>query len=169
MATHEAAHENGADGETTQGYVQNTTAPAGQNARGQPQSPRRLLSSLAELDRPLSPEEITAYGQSLRQQFPLNPDMIRDYKRRLNESQRAAALPPSGIRPQAITQSLRVSLDTRGPTPQLDTSPGTVSIISFFDRTGAPWPIASFVVGREDAFEVYAMQEAQINSPSRHG
>lgn len=129
--------------------------------RGQAPAPqsRRLLNSLNDLDRPLSPEEITAYGQALREQFPLNPDMIRDYRRRLNESQRAAALPPSGIRPEALTQSLRVSLDTRGPTPQLETSPGTVSIISFFDQTGAPWPIASFVVGREDAFQVYAMQE----------
>lgn len=159
VTPHETAQELGVGGEPTQPFVRDTATPAGENARGQPQTPRRLLNSLAELDRPLTPEEITAYGQSLRQQFPLNPDMIRDYKRRLDASQRAAALPPSGIRPQAITQSLRVSLDTRGPTPQLDTSPGTVSIISFFDRTGAPWPIASFVVGREDAFEVYAMQE----------
>lgn len=123
-----------------------------------PQS-RRLLNSLNDLDRPLTPEEITAYGQSLRDQFPLDPSLIRDYRRRLNESQRAAAAPPNGIRPEPISQSLRVSLDTRGVTPQLDTSPGTVSIISFFDQTGAPWPIASFVVGREDAFQVYAMQE----------
>ncbi len=132
---------------------------AARSASGQATQSRRLLNSLNDLDRPLTPEEITAYGQSLRDQFPLDPSLIRDYRRRLNESQRAAAAPPSGIRPEAISQSLRVSLDTRGPTPQLDTSPGTVSIISFFDQTGAPWPIASFVIGREDAFQVNAMQE----------
>ncbi len=157
--------EAGAD--TDDGYVADESAAAPPNTAAQttqqgqthaPQS-RRLLNSLNDLDRPLSPEEITAYGQSLREQFPLNPDMIRDYRRRLNESQRAAAAPPNGVRPEALTQSLRVSLDTRGPTPQLETSPGTVSIVSFFDQTGAPWPIASFVVGREDAFQVYAMQE----------
>lgn len=145
------------EGEAAQSSPRTTPSPQQSQARAQ--QSRRLLNSLNDLDRPLSPEEITAYGQSLREQFPLNPDMIRDYRRRLNESQRAAALPPSGIRPEALTQSLRVSLDTRGPTPQLETSPGTVSIISFFDQTGAPWPIASFVVGREDAFQVYAMQE----------
>ncbi|MEC5382752.1 DotH/IcmK family type IV secretion protein [Aurantimonas sp. C2-6-R+9] len=118
-----------------------------------------LLNSLDDLDRPLSPEEITAYGVTLQQQIPLSPELIRDYRRRLNESERAAAAPPTGQRPQALSKAIRVSLSAAGPTPQVYTSPGTVSVVSFFDETGAPWPVASFVIGRENEFQVYAMQE----------
>ena len=118
-----------------------------------------LLNSLADLDRPLSPEEITAYGAALQQQFPLTPELIRDYRQRLNANQAAAAAPPTGRRPTALTATQRVSLGTGGQTPQVFSSPGVVSVVSFFDRTGAPWPVASFVVGREDAFQVYPMQE----------
>ena len=139
--------------------------PRGSQSGGQnqPQSPilgaQGLLESLDDLNRPLSPEEITAYGAALQQQFPLTPELIRDYRRRLNAIENARAAPPTGHRPHALTRTIRVSLGTNGPTPEVLTSPGVVSVISFFDRTGAPWPVASFVVGREDAFQVYAMQE----------
>ena len=151
--------------DTTGGSLGNQSGQSGGGPDSQkpPPSPilgaRGLLKSLADLDRPLSPEEITAYGAALQQQFPLTPQMIRDYRRRLNANQATAAAPPTGHRPTAVTSTIRVSLGTNGKTPQVLTSPGVVSVVSFFDRTGAPWPVASFVVGREDAFQVYPMQE----------
>jgi len=45
-----------------------------------------LLKSLDDLDRPLTPEEITAYGAALQSQFPMTPEMFRDYRRRVDES-----------------------------------------------------------------------------------
>ena len=119
----------------------------------------RLLRSLNDLNRHLSPEEITAYGVAIQSQMPMTPDLIRDYRRRVNESQKAAALPPSGHRPRSISDQIRVSLNARGKTPNVATSPGTVSVLAFYDRTGEAWPIASYVVGRPDAFQVYALQE----------
>ena len=119
----------------------------------------RLLNSLSELDRPLTPEEITAYAATVQRQIPLRPELIQDFRRRLNDAQRAQAAPPTGFRPNAITDTVRVSLGTGGEPPGVLTSRGTVSVVSFFDRTGAAWPVASYVIGDEDAFQVYPMQE----------
>ncbi|GFE66971.1 DotH/IcmK family type IV secretion protein [Litoreibacter roseus] len=118
-----------------------------------------LLQSLDELDRPLMPEEITAYGAALQSQFPMTPEMILDYRRRLDESQKAAATPPSGRFPNAITDAVHLSLGPSQAPEVLLTGPDTASVMAFYDRTGRAWPIASYVIGRPSSFQVYAMQE----------
>jgi intracellular multiplication protein IcmK len=118
-----------------------------------------LLKSLDELDRPLTPEEITAYGAALQSQFPMTPEMILDYRRRLDESQKAAATPPSGRFPNVITDAVHLSLRSSQEPEVLLTGPDTVSVMAFYDRTGSPWPIASYVIGKPSSFQVYAMQE----------
>lgn len=118
-----------------------------------------LLKSLDDLDRPLTPEEITAYGAALQSQFPMTPEMIRDYRRRVDESQKAAATPPSGQFPNAITDAARISLNANQEPQVLLTGPDTVSVMAFYDQTGAAWPVASYVIGKPSSFQVYAMQE----------
>lgn len=120
---------------------------------------KKLLQSLDELDRPLTPEEITAYGSAIQSQFPMNPDMIRDFRRRVDENQKAAATPPSGQFPHAITDTKQISLASAQEPEVLLTGPDTVSVMAFYDRTGAAWPIASYVIGKPRSFQVYAMQE----------
>lgn len=120
---------------------------------------RGLLQSLDELDQPLTPEEITAYGAAIQSQFPMNPDMIRDFRRRIDENQKAAATPPSGQFPNAISDAKRISLASAQQPEILLTGPDTVSVMAFYDRTGAAWPIASYVIGKPRSFQVYAMQE----------
>ena len=120
---------------------------------------RRLLNSLAELDAPLTPEEITAYGEFVRREIPLRPQLILDLKKRRNDVARAQAQPPNGREPVSITDSVRVSLSTMGEAVPLATSQGVVSALSFFDRTGAAWPVAAYVIGDESKFQVYPMQE----------
>lgn len=75
----------------TQNEINQRQQPAGQ----QPQTPTgdfqivraiKLLQNLDDLDRPLTPEEITAYGATLQSQFPVTPEMIRDYRRRVGVS-----------------------------------------------------------------------------------
>ena len=120
---------------------------------------RRILRSLADLDEPLSPEEITAYGEFVRREIPLRPELIIDLKRRRNEVARAQASPPNGRLPDSVTDSVRISLSTAGGATDLFTSQGVVSALSFFDRTGAAWPVAAYVIGDESKFQVYPMQE----------
>ncbi len=118
-----------------------------------------LLQSLDDLDRPLTPEEITAYGVALQSQFPMTPEMIQDYRRRVDESQKAAATPPSGQFPHAISDTKRLTLDSAQEPEVLLTGPDTVSVMAFYDQTGAAWPVASYVIGKPNSFQVYAMQE----------
>ena len=118
-----------------------------------------LLQSMDDLDRPLTPEEITAYGAALQSQFPMTPEMIQDYRRRVDESQKAAATPPSGQFPHAISDAKRLTLDSAQEPEVLLTGPDTVSVMAFYDQTGAAWPIASYVIGKPNSFQVYAMQE----------
>ncbi|WP_210190440.1 DotH/IcmK family type IV secretion protein [Ensifer aridi] len=120
---------------------------------------RRLLQSLSELDRPLTPEEITAYGATVQSVMPMSPELIREYRKRIDDSQKAAAMPPNGVRATPISDSLRMSLKSNQPLQTLYTTPNTVSVMAFYDRTGKAWPIASYVVGRADSFQVYALQE----------
>jgi intracellular multiplication protein IcmK len=120
---------------------------------------KRLLQSLSDLNRPLSPEEVTAYGAALQSVMPMSPELIRNFRQRVDESQKAAALPPSGVRAEPISDAVRMSLSTRQPLQTLLTTPNSVSVMAFYDRTGKAWPIASFVVGRADSFQVYALQE----------
>lgn len=161
-----------ADEQETQGqgqpaYSKYGEAMPGQAAQRQPrQAPnvpiigaRRLMQSLSELDRPLTPEEITAYGATVQSLMPMSPEIIRDYRRRVDESQKAAAMPPSGFRARPISDSVRMSLKSNQALQTLYTTPNTVSVMAFYDRTGKAWPIASFVVGRADSFQVYALQE----------
>lgn len=179
----------GQDGDTTVVTIQNNptetasppalptgSEPVSQNEVNQRQQPAQaapqtevgdfpiigateLLQSLDELDRPLTPEEITAFGAALQSQFPMTPEMIRDYRRRLDESQRAAATPPSGRFPNALTDSAHITLDASQRPEVLLTGPDTVSVMAFYDSSGAAWPIASYVIGKPSSFQVYAMQE----------
>lgn len=132
-----------------------------------------LLQSLDELDRPLSPEEATAYGSAVQSLMPMTPEMIRDYRRRVDENQKAASEPPSGVRPTLISDAIRLSLKPSKAVTTVPTAPDTVSVISFFDRTGKAWPVASYVVGRADRFQVYALQEGSnklaISALQPHG
>ncbi|RWB93282.1 MAG: hypothetical protein EOQ57_34540 [Mesorhizobium sp.] len=91
--------------------------------------------------------------------MPMSPEIIRDYRRRIDESQKAAAMPPSGMRARPISDSVRMSLKSNQALQTLLTTPNTVSVMAFYDRTGKAWPIASYVVGRSDSFQVYALQE----------
>lgn len=152
----------------TEPVTQNERNQQLQPADQQPQTPtgdfpiigaQELLKSLDELDRPLTPEEITAYGAAIQSQFPMTPEMIRDYRRRVDESQKAAATPPSGQFPNAITDAKRISLNSSQEPEVLLTGPDTVSVMAFYDQTGASWPVASYVIGKPSSFQVYAMQE----------
>lgn len=88
-----------------------------------------------------------------RRLFPRYP-IRQGYRHRLDESQQAAATPPSGRFPNVITDAVHLSLGPSQEPEILLTGPDTVSVMAFYDRTGAPWPIASYVIGRPASFQV---------------
>ena len=96
-----------------------------------------------------------AFEETLRNAFPATTDQITEYRRRLEEQQRAVVEPVSPGRP--VSRSVRLTLRPGEVQPSVRVEPGTVSTVTFSDATGQPWPIMSVVTGNPQA---YAAQSA---------
>ncbi len=85
--------------------------------------------------------------------LPVPPEFLRDFNRELLISREAAADArplPDEIRSEVDI----VSLEPGGMAPVVHLSPGIATVISFSDATGQPWPVAGFVVGDRDGFDL---------------
>lgn len=82
---------------------------------------------------------------------PLSPERVREARQRAMqvEDARTQKSPDGG---KAKFKGL--SLKPGSPIPVLELFPGNVSVVTFLDSTGAPWPVLSFVVGNGEAFSV---------------
>ena len=108
---------------------------------------------IVPIDEIPSPEEL-AFEQVLGSLLPLKPDQIRELRRQIDVTDRAAADP---VRPeQPSVSSMEVSLAPGGAPPQIRTGAGRVTALSFYDVTGAPYPVSAVVVGNPDRFQVDA-------------
>lgn len=87
--------------------------------------------------------------------LPLSPDQVRDFMRKLENTQDAALAPFAGT-PKGEVKVSSLSLDPGGEPPQINLSPGYVTTIDIIDQTGEPWPIADVGVGGN--FEVTPTQ-----------
>ena len=108
---------------------------------------------IVRIDEIPSSEEL-AFEQVLGNLLPLKPDQIRELRRQIDITDRAAADP---VRPeQPSVSSMEVSLAPGGAPPQIRTGAGRVTALSFYDVTGAPYPVSAVVVGNPDRFQVDA-------------
>ncbi|MBV6632837.1 MAG: hypothetical protein KI792_07375 [Alphaproteobacteria bacterium] len=102
----------------------------------------------------IPPADELAFEQVINNLLPLKPDQIRELRRQIDITDRAAADP---VRPeQPSVSSLDISLAPGGQPPQIRTAAGRVTALSFYDVTGAPYPVSSVVVGNPDLFQVGA-------------
>lgn len=110
---------------------------------------------------PASPAQPTAaelaFQQVLQQLVPMSPDMVRDFRRHVDQTGRAASGPASGALPSARTRSIQLTLRPGEVMPNVRLHPGNASVVTFSDMTGAPWPVLSATVGNPQA---YALAEA---------
>jgi len=108
---------------------------------------------IVPIDQIPAAEEL-AFEQLLNNLLPLKPDQIRELRRQIDITDRAAADP---VRPeQPSVSSLDVSLAPGGAPPEIRTAAGRVTALSFYDVTGAPYPVSAVVVGNPDLFQVEA-------------
>jgi intracellular multiplication protein IcmK len=98
---------------------------------------------------------VKSYDKASTGLLPLNPDQIRDFMRRLEQTQ-DAALPPSSGPPRGETRIATLSLDPGVDPPQVNLASGYVTTITIVDATGEPWPILDVGVGGN--FEVSPTQ-----------
>ncbi|MEM6903053.1 MAG: DotH/IcmK family type IV secretion protein [Pseudomonadota bacterium] len=95
-----------------------------------------------------------AFEQVINNLLPLNPDQIRELRRQIDITDRATADP---VRPeQPSVSSMDISLAPGGQPPQIRTAASRVTALSFYDVTGAPYPVSAVVVGNPNRFQVEA-------------
>jgi len=102
---------------------------------------------------PLPPSGDLEYDAAKRGLVPLHPGQIKDFRDAVDANSRAAARPP-GPPSRGVSRSVAVSLEPGARFPALRAAAGRVSSVSFYDMSGAPWPIEGYTVGNEGPVEV---------------
>ncbi|MDD4615615.1 MAG: DotH/IcmK family type IV secretion protein [Alphaproteobacteria bacterium] len=87
-----------------------------------------------------------SYDKASNGLLPLSPDQIRDFMRRLEQTQQASQPPYEGT-PKGITRLIPVSLDPGVSPPQINLNAGFITTITIVDSTGEPWPILDVGIG----------------------
>lgn len=103
---------------------------------------------------------IEGFNDAIGQAFPMTPEMIRRYRKIVEENERAAQ---ERVEPREETSTTLVSLEPGEPAPLLTVSPSIASVIGFYDATGAAWPITQYVLGDNESFEALHLGEQSNN------
>src|SRR3990167_832144 len=109
------------------------------------QSQRVMLKSLPPANQP-SPEAAEAFDSLMQQNIPMTPQQVLKLRQLIDESQRAAATPPT-IPPKPVSSTIMVNLAPGTTPPAIRLAQGYVTSLVFVDSTGSPWPVASFDIG----------------------
>jgi len=128
----------------------NQLAAQAEQAALQAQTDADALARKNELE-----HNLKSYDKAATGLIPLSPDQIRDFMRRLEETQTAAQPPYEGT-PKGLTRIGTISLDPGVEPPQINLDSGFVTTITMVDATGEPWPILDVGVGGN--FEVSPTQ-----------
>lgn len=94
------------------------------------------------------------FERALSNNFPLDPNEVRQTKKALDAVQQAKVAPVTGKYPDPLSESLIINLEPGAKPNLIKTSKGYKTSVSFFDGTGAPWPITDYGVGANNAFKV---------------
>jgi intracellular multiplication protein IcmK len=89
----------------------------------------------------------------LNKQLPMTPEQIANLRKAFDDTQRAAATPPS-IPPRPTTSSILVNLSPSAVPPIIRLGAGYISSLVFIDSTGQPWPIEAYSVGDPGSFNI---------------
>jgi intracellular multiplication protein IcmK len=109
----------------------------------------------AELHKKEQEHIAKSYDKAATGLIPLSPEQIRDFMKRLQQTQNAAQIPYEGP-PKGQTRIQTISLDPGVEPPQINLNSGFVTTITMVDVTGEPWPILDVGVGGN--FEVSPTQ-----------
>lgn len=94
-----------------------------------------------------------AIDQAQRDQHPMSPEQVRQYKRMLDDLKDSSARAPRE-RPIPESNRIPIELSTMRPPQVLRVSADMVSTVMFTDVTGQPWPIAAVVPGSKGWVEI---------------
>ncbi|MEO8964338.1 MAG: DotH/IcmK family type IV secretion protein, partial [Gammaproteobacteria bacterium] len=109
------------------------------------QSQQAMLNSVPNTSPP-NPDADAAFDSMMQQNIPLTPQQIVRLRQKIDESQRAAAIPAT-VPPKPVSSTLMVNLAPGATPPAIRLAQGYVTSLVFVDSTGSPWPIASYDIG----------------------
>lgn len=116
-----------------------------------------VMAQSAKPTLPQLPPKLTAVEQAKQEALPLSPDEIRELKKELDQSRRAAN-EHVGTPPRPVSRSVDVDLSPGSPPVVARLFPGHVTTLSFVDVTGSAWPINSIVNGDPKSFDIRAIE-----------
>lgn len=105
-----------------------------------------MLKSAPESPLPPDPDAEVAFNALLKQNVPLTPQQVVRLRQFIDNSQRAAAIPPT-IPPKPVSSTLIMNLAPGTTPPAIRIAQGYVSTVVFVDSLGSPWPIAAYDIG----------------------
>ncbi len=94
-----------------------------------------------------------AFSQLLGRTMPMTPDQIHAFKKAVDTTQRAVAI-PANTPPKPMSSTLLVSLAPGEQPPAIKMSQGFISSLVFVDASGSAWPIQAYDLGNSQAFNV---------------
>lgn len=110
------------------------------------ESQETMLNSAPPANRVTTADEQEAFNLMMKQITPLSPRQIIRLRQIIDDSQRAASI-PANVPPKPVSTTLIMNLAPGATPPAIRLARGYVSSLVFVDSTGAPWPIASFIIG----------------------
>lgn len=102
-------------------------------------SPSQEQQSKAVVDK-------AAFDELKESVSPMSKNQIKEIKRLWSESVRATTIQVDST-PKPMNSSMRVSLENGAQPAIIRLSAGVVSVVSFFDASGQPWPIRGYNIG----------------------
>lgn len=114
-------------------------------------SPWQYEQYRPETERRLQESTDDIFVRGLTGAQPLSPERIGVVRQRALDTEEARTQKS----PEGGAAKFRgLSLKPGSAIPVLEFFPGNVSVVTFLDSTGAPWPVLSYVVGNGEAFAV---------------
>ncbi|MDE2674053.1 MAG: hypothetical protein OXH65_02985 [Paracoccaceae bacterium] len=109
------------------------------------------------------PHDQDQYDEAVSELLPATPGQIDDYQDRLEET-RTATHDRDPLR--ILNRSDIISLDPGGDPPRVRISPGIATVVVFTDATGQPWPVAGYVIGDQEGFDVIQLGSGEEGESS---
>lgn len=101
---------------------------------------------------PQKTPEMLAYEAALRSLLPLSPDQIQQFKGTLDDTRQAVAK-TVGPPPKPVSRSITLTLKPGERSPNVRLFAGNATTLTFYDDTGAAWPVQSVTVGNPNAYQ----------------
>ena len=142
-------------------------ADANEQGGNNPEAAEQIARMSSEKEQSLAD---MAFRQMLNDQVPMTPRQIRLWRKRLDETDRAA----HGDAPAKLRNRETVmSLEPGAKSGQVHVVPGYASSVRIIDSTGEPWPVTSVTVGNSQWFDVKQLDlepynMLQIQSAEEH-